>query len=507
MTLEVTPARSAQPTTVEPPSTARDVPASTGRSEGRLGEPVSRIDGAQKVMGLAQFAGEVPMEDLTYATLVYSSIARGRIATIDVTAARSAPGVVLVMTHENAPRLNRPAELLTAEKAAAPDSLPIMQDDQIHWNGQPVAIVLADTQEEADHAASLIDLTYEASSAVTSLAEAKPESRVADGDDGAPLRHEAGDAEAALRDAAFSVDNSYHTSPCNQNALELHAATLRWRDGELEIHDCTQTIAWVAWTVAEVFGLREDQVYVSAPFVGGAFGGKVLGQHLVIAAAASQMAGRPVRLVLSREGVYRVIGGRAETEQRVAIGADRDGRFSALIHRGAVAASRHNKFAEPFIIPTQSQYAAETMDLEVRKADLDIPSTGRMRAPGEATGSFALEAAVDELAVAMAIDPIELRLRNEPVRNPITDRDFSSRHLSEAFQIGAERFGWAQRDPEPGVRRDGEWLIGLGCAAAIYPYMRFPAASRGSFWRRTRVPRSSSPPRRWGWERPPPSHR
>jgi xanthine dehydrogenase YagR molybdenum-binding subunit len=233
----------------------------------------------------------------------------------------------------------------------------------------------------------------------------------------------------------------------------------------------------MAWSLADIFDLEEDQVHVTASFVGGAFGGKTMWQHHVLGAAASRLASRPVRIALSREGVYRVVGGRTATEQRVAIGATADGRFQALIHTGTVAMTRHNNVPEPFILPARCLYAADNLKLGVHIADLDMLANTFMRAPGESVGSFALECAIDELAERIGIDPIELRIRNEPDADPISGKAFSSRHLVEAFRMGAERFGWSKRDPKPGARREGEWLIGMGCATATYPYHRFPGGA------------------------------
>jgi xanthine dehydrogenase YagR molybdenum-binding subunit len=445
--------------------------------DGLIGRPISRLDGPLKVQGQARFAAEFPMEGMVYAALAYSTIAKGRIATLDTSAAESADGVVLVMTHRNAPPL-KPAPLFgSADKAAGADDLPIMQDDSIHWNGQPIAVVLAETQEQADHATSLIRATYEVETATTDFAAAKAAGLKPGSFQGQPLKKEIGDAEAALADAPHKVDVVYHTPRHNHNAIELHAATLAWSGDELRIHDASQGVAHIAWSLAQVFGLDEKKVHVTSPYVGGGFGGKTLWAHHILAAAASKLTGRPVRIMLSREGVYRVVGGRTNTEQRVAIGAQADGRFDALIHTGVVAMSAHNNMPEPFIVPTLSAYAAGSFKLEVQVATLDMLANTFMRAPGESVGTFALESAVDELAAELDMDPIELRVRNEPEKDPTTGLRFSSRHIVEAYRSGAKRFGWDQRNAKPRMRREGEWLIGMGCATATYPYYRIPGGA------------------------------
>ena len=444
---------------------------------GTIGQAVSRIDGPLKVGGKARFAAEVPMEGLVYVALAYSTIARGRIVTLDTSEAEAAPGVVLVMTHHNAPRMKAPALMMTKPKAAGSSDLPIMQDDEIHWNGQPIALVLAETQEQADHAKSLIRATYDRLPAVTAFDTAVAQSRVPQTVLGEPAVIEIGDAEAALRDAPHSVDLTYTTPRHNHNAIELHAATVSWEGDRLTVHDASQLVNATAWTLAEIFGIAEKQVRVLSPYVGGGFGGKCLWDHQILAVAAARLAGRPVRVVLSREGVFRIVGGRTTTEQRVAIGAREDGTLTALIHTGVVAMTTHNAVPEQFTFPARHLYAADTMRLEQRVADMDMLVNTFMRAPGESVGTFALECALDELAEKMGLDPIELRRRIEPVKDPTSGHEFSSRHMVEAFARGAEAFGWDKRSATPRARREGEWLIGMGCATATYPYFRMPGGA------------------------------
>ena len=448
-------------------------PDPVGREKhGLVGAQVARLDGPLKVRGEARFAAEYPMKDMVYAALRYSTIARGRITSLDTRAAEAAPGVVLVMTYRNAPRMQPPPLFLTAPKAAGGSSLPVMQDDSIHWNGEPVAVVLAETQEQADHAQSLIEVAYE-SSTPRSFEEARQHPRTPDSLVGQPVEVLVGDAEAALADAAQSVDLTYRTPRHNHNAIEPHAVTLGWDGDDLIVHDASQGVKLHAWTFAEAFGLDEDQVHLTSPYVGGGFGGKTLWSHHLLGAAASKLAGRPVRVTLSREGVYRLVGGRTNTEQRVAIGADETGRFSALIHTGISAMTPYNVLAEQFTFPARHMYATETLKTDQQVVDMDMLANSFMRAPGESVGTFALESAIDELAVKLEIDPIELRIRNEPDQDPSSGLPFSARHLVEAWRAGAERFGWEHR-AAPGTRREGEWLVGTGCATATYPYHRFP---------------------------------
>jgi xanthine dehydrogenase YagR molybdenum-binding subunit len=443
---------------------------------GLIGAPISRLDGPLKVSGKAKFAAEFPLDGMIYAAVLHSTIARGRIAALDTVEAEAAPGVVLVMTHKNAPRLHPMPPFMSQPKAAGGDDVPIMQDDQVHWNGQPVALVLAETQEQADYAERLIRVTYAPSHGVTSLAEAKANGSEQGVFQGEPLHLDIHDAEKKLAAAPHKIDVRYTTPRHNHNPIELHAATVFWDGETLRVHDATQAVDHAAWTVSQVFGVTESQVHVTSPYVGGGFGSKTLWQHQVLAAAAAKLMKRPVRIMLSREGVYRIVGGRTITEQRVAIGAQDDGHFDAIIHTGTVAMTPHNNMPEPFILPARSAYASESFLLDVQTVKMNMVANTFMRAPGESVGTFGLECAVDELAHAMGLDPIELRLRNEPEMDPTSGLPFSSRLIADAWRKGAERFGWSKR-AAPGMRHEGEWLFGMGCATATYPYYRMPGGA------------------------------
>jgi xanthine dehydrogenase YagR molybdenum-binding subunit len=444
---------------------------------GLIGAPVSRLDGPPKVKGDARFAAEFPVEGMAYAALAYSTIAKGRIVTLDTSAAEAAPGVVLVMTHRNAPRMKAPPLLGSAPKAAGQSSLPIMQDDRIYWNGQPIALVVAETQEQADDASSLIRATYATERAVTAFEDAKSHARLPETVLGQPSQLELGNAEAALATAAYKVDLTFRTPRYNHTPIELHAATVMWEGDRLILHDQTRLVKQAAWTLSQIFGLEEKQVRILSPYVGGAFGSKTFWSHQVLAAAAARLARRPIRIVLSRKGEFRAVGGRTTTEQRVAIGAESDGRLNALIHVGTAAMTAYNNCPEQFTFPARHLYSASSIKVVQRVADMDMIANTFMRAPGESVGTFALECAIDELAEQLGVDPIDLRIRNEPEKDPTSGKPFSARHLVQAYRSGAERFGWDLRDPKPGSRREGEWLIGVGCATATYPYYRFPGGA------------------------------
>ncbi len=444
---------------------------------GLIGASVSRLDGPLKVKGAAPFAAEIPLDDMAYAALAFSTIPRGRMVEIDTAAAEGAPGVVLVMTHRNAPKMAPPAVFGTSPTAVGPSDLPIMQDDRIHWNGQPVALVLAETQEQADHAKSLIRVTYAAEPATTNFEQAKAQGLQPGVFNGQMLQSEKGDPDAALAAAPVKVDHVYRTPRHNHNPIEPHAATIAWVGETLRIHDASQMVTATAATIADMFGIKAGQVRITSPYVGGGFGSKGLWDHQVLGAAAAKLAGRPVRIALSREGVFRIVGGRAPTEQRVALGAEADGRLTALIHEGATVTTAHNNFPEPFILASKSAYAADNIRLGVKVATMNMLANTFMRAPGEAVGSFAIESAMDELAHQLGVDPVELRIRNEPDKDPSSGLAFSVREVEKAYRDGAKRFGWDQRDATPGARREGEWQVGMGVATATYPYYRMPGGA------------------------------
>lgn len=444
---------------------------------GEVGRQLAQLDGPEKVTGTARFAAEIPLEGLCYAAPVLSTIARGRIAQLDISDAEAAPGTILVLTHRNMPRLPPvPMISVTNMNAVGNSALPILQDGEVRYNGQILALVLAETQQQADHAARLARISYDQAPARTKFDAAKPHARTPASILAERNEHVQGDPEAVLQSAVHSVDNIYTTPGHNHAAIEPHAVTAAWTGDKLVLHDSTQAVAPTAGALAKLFGVRREDVRVLSPFVGGGFGGKAFWDHHVVAVAAARLAGRPVRLSLPREAVFRMIGSRTPTEQRVALAADAEGRFTALIHTGFSVMPTTSICPEQYTLGSRSLYKAGSVKFRQKHLDLDVVPNTFMRAPGESVGSFALESAVDELAHRMGIDPIELRLRNEPDVHPITGRPFSQRALAEAWRQGAERFGWSDRTA-PATRREGEWQIGLGCAAGNFPYLRFPTGA------------------------------
>lgn len=446
-----------------------------------LGQPLDRVDAQVKVKGRAPFTAEFQIPDVAHAALVYSTIAKGKVTKIDTDRAKRAGGVLEVFTYKNMPDLVAPplVDITDLKKGMAASDLPILQDASVYWDGQPVAVVVAETLEQAEHAASLVDVEYKTETAAVSFDGMKAQAYVPSNVMGEPAVIKIGSVEKGMEQADARVDHVYITPRYNHNAIEPHASIAFWNNGSLVVLDSSQSVYTVAVTLAVIFKLKPDDVQVISPFVGGGFGGKGgVWNHTPLCAAAAKALKRPVKLSLSREGVFRIIGGRTIAEQRIALGAKKDGKLSALLHTGLTATTEHGRYAEQCTFPTRHLYASPNILIEQKIVDLDTVANTWMRAPGESIGTFALESAMDELACELRMDPIELRRINEPDKDPTNEHEFSARHLTEAYRQGAEKFGWKARNPEPRSQRDGKWLIGQGVATAYYPFFRFPVKAR-----------------------------
>ncbi|WP_258564580.1 xanthine dehydrogenase family protein molybdopterin-binding subunit [Streptomyces himalayensis] len=443
-----------------------------------VGKPIDRLDGRAKTSGQARFAAEHPYPDLAYAALVHATIARGRVTGFDVAGAAAVPGVLTVLTHENAPPMEPPPRPTLANMGMILTGAPVnyLHTDEVHWNGQPVAVVVAETLEAAREAAALVEVAYQESPATTDFAAQEEHAVLLKGNPFQPGTAKKGDAEAALKAAPVSVDLRFTTPPLNHNAIEPHATTAVWDGDRLTVHEATQGTTFLRTHLAARFSVPVESVRVIAPHVGGAFGGKgPVWAGTLLTVLAARATRRPVRMMLTREGVYRTVGGRSPSIQRIALGATADGEMTSLIHTGVTSIGRVGGLPEGVTAPSGHLYAAPNILLRHSQVELDwLPNTF-MRAPGEAPGSFALEAAVDELAYELGMDPIALRMRNEPETNPIDGKAFSHRLLRETYAYGAQRFGWADRTPEPGSMRDGRWLVGMGVATAHHGTNRFTA--------------------------------
>jgi xanthine dehydrogenase YagR molybdenum-binding subunit len=428
-----------------------------------VGSAHTRVEGRDKVTGAARYAAEIPFTGLAHGWLVVSIVARGRIRSLDTAPVLALPGVLAVLHHGNAPRVETDYTGLLGK----PDpTAAVFQHDRVPHLGWPVALVVAETSEQAREAAETLVVHYDREPHDIAFTADHPRAYPAAGY--GPAATEKGDLEAELAASAVVVDAEYTTPEEHHNPMEPHAATARWEDGRLEVVDSNQGTTWVAGELASLFSLDPSAVRVRSEHVGGGFGSKGVRAHQVAAVMAATVLQRPVRVAMTRRQMFSLAGYRSPTAQRIRLGADADGRLRALEHRSLNLTSTVHEFIESSTAPSRVMYDADAHHTVNRVVRLDVGTPTWMRAPGEAPGSFALESAFDELAEKLGVDPIELRLRNEPERGPASGLPFAGRNLSACFREGARRFGWADRDPRPGVRRDGRWLLGTGTAAASF---------------------------------------
>ena len=446
-----------------------------------VGTAQRRVDGALKVTGGATYAAEFGADDLLHGYVVSSAIAKGRIATIDTAAALAVPGVIDVLTHENRP--NTPFERDSFQDAVAPPGVPFrpLESGQIVYSGQPVALVVAETFEAARHAASLVEITYDSEKPTTDLAVASadaydpPEKRAGI----APPPKPWGNADKALADAPIRVEQDYRIAIEHHQPMEMFASTVIWRgEGALTIHDKIQGVTNSKDYVVENFGLKAEDVRVVSPFIGGAFGSGLRPQYqLFIAVLAALKLKRSVRVVLTRDQMF-TFSYRPEVLQHVALGADKQGNLLAMRHDAIGATSTFEDYQEVVVNWTGLLYSCDNVALTYKLAKLDTFTPADMRAPGAVTGVLALEIAMDELAYATGIDPIELRLRNYTETDEAEDKPYTSKELRACYRQGADKFGWSRRTPEPRSMRDGRDLVGLGMASGVWEAMMMETSAR-----------------------------
>ena len=435
----------------------------------------SRLDGALKVTGRARYAVDHNFPGMAYGYVVLSTIAHGEISSMDVTAAKSAPGVIGVYSPFD------PLELRTPSSPLFGETWVPLQDKEVTYYGQPIGFVVAETFEQARDAAMLIEVAYQPRPALTSLHDGLASAEDAPAaQDGSPpsltvLAPGIESIEDALAASPVVVEATYSTATQNHAAMEPHSAVAVWDTDGLTVYSGNQAANLQAAELAGALDVDPSMVRAVNPFVGGAFGGKArTSAPAFLAAAAARALGRPIKAALTREQVFTATAGRAATVQTITIGANPNGTLIALRHDSVCSTPLDRSFVEPTSHGTSREwYTTQNLAISQKMVPLNIPPTTFMRAPGEAPGSFALESAIDELAVALNMDPIELRMRNNSTAPPGKDLQWSSKHLDECFQIGAARFGWAQRSPHG--HTDGDWLVGLGTATAMFPALRFPA--------------------------------
>ncbi|MEV6563565.1 xanthine dehydrogenase family protein molybdopterin-binding subunit [Streptomyces kronopolitis] len=446
----------------------------TGSALEAVGRPLDRVDGPAKVTGRGRYAAEFTLPGTAYAALVGARTADGRITGIDTRAAQDADGVLAVLTHRNLPRIAAPPHLLPslAGHAAPGESFFPMQDDVVHYFGQPVAMVIADSHERARFAARQVHVDYARDASVTTLDEGRdqayePEAIFAGF---LPARSVRGDVEAGFAAAAHHLDATYSFAANHHHPIEPSATTAVWDGDRLTLYDATQGIAASQNTVAALLGISPSQVRVRASFVGGGFGCKaMIWPHVTLAAMAARWVRRPVKLALTREQMATSCGHREEQEQRIELGATDDGRLTALRHHKLSLTSPFDDWAEPSLSMAAQAYDCPHYEGVYRLIRSNTMTPTFTRGPGETTGMFALECTMDELAHRIGVDPVQLRLRNHAEADPQTGHPWSSDGAAECYRRGAARFDWQSRNPAPRSERDGNWLIGKGMATAGYP--------------------------------------
>ncbi|MGX7672586.1 xanthine dehydrogenase family protein molybdopterin-binding subunit [Plantactinospora sp. DSM 117369] len=440
-----------------------------------VGAGVDRVDGPLKVAGAAAYPSDVSYPGMVHAAPVRSTIAAGRISSIDTTTAEAMPGVLAVLTHHNAARLNR-----GPENNLGPTPPPPLQDDRILHNGQYVAVVVAERPYQAAAAARAVTVGYERADPVLEIDDPRGELRTNPFDTDA----ERGDVATALGSAEVVHEATYSTAENTNNPLGPFATVAAWDGDQVTVHDSTQWTSNVRTTVAEVFGLPEPAVRVYAKYVGGGFGsGLRVWQHVILAVLAARTVGRPVKLVLSRPEMFTGVGHRPNTVQTIRLGARRTGELVAIDHESVQTVAMGDENMEPVASVSGNSYACPNVAHRDRQRRLHIPCPGSMRAPGEAQGNFALESALDELSYRLNLDPLTLRMRNYADTQPQYGLPWSSKALRECYEVGAERFGWSRREPGVGAMRDGRWLVGYGMAGVSYLWWQVRCEARVSIGR------------------------
>jgi xanthine dehydrogenase YagR molybdenum-binding subunit len=459
------------------------------QSQPALPQPPHRYDGIDKVTGTAKYAAEFrepfPRKDLVYAFMVQSTIATGTIKSIDTRTAERASGVITILTPFNAPKLPS-----NNSRPPAGRHITILQDANVHYNGQPIAVVVARSLDEAMQAARLLNITYAEDPALLdfmgSLQHARPPKNPGRG-----AKKVRGDFDAALSRATVTVDNTYITPLQNHNPMEPHA-TLAWWDGDkLTVYDSTQYITGDRATLANTFSLPPDNVHVMNPYVGGGFGSKgSTWSHVVLCAMAARIVQKPVQLALARPQMFGPVGGRPATVNHIRIAATSDGKITAIQHDAAMTASVMEDFVEPIILPARMLYSSDANSTSTAMVDMNIGVATYMRAPGESSGTAVFEIAMDELAEKLNIDPVQLRLINHADNDPDENKPWTSKHLRECYAEAAQRFDWTAaraRNPRPGQLTEGNNLIGYGMATATYPANRSAAQAIVRFMPNGRV--------------------
>ncbi len=441
-----------------------------------VGKPLDRVDGRLKVTGAAKYSAEFPLEGLVHAVIVPSAIANGTIVRVDTAAAEKAPGVLAVMSPESPPKL---ASDPSKKQSPVDRVVHLLQTKRVDYPHQPVALVIADTLERATHAASLVKVQYQADKPKPNMKAERATAYKPNNILGQPADSEHGKASEAKPDA--EVDATYSTPFEFHNPMEPHATTAVWEGDKLTVYDATQGVFGTRTRLAALLGMPVENVRVITKFIGGGFGGKgSTWAHTVLAAMAAKAVSKPVKLVLRREQMYGPVGYRPETEQHVQLQALKDGKLLLVRHETLSSTSTFDEFTEPSGFQTKMLYASERTLTTHRLVKLTMGTPTFTRAPGESSGTFALESALDELSYKLNMDPVALRLVNHADTDPESGKPWSSKSLKEAYRVGGEKFGWSKRNPTPGATKDGRTLVGWGMATATYPARRMKASAKAT---------------------------
>jgi xanthine dehydrogenase YagR molybdenum-binding subunit len=443
-------------------------------TESFVGKGVDRVDGRLKVTGKATYAAEFSVANVAYGVIVCASGGKGRLVALDAAAAEQSPGVIAVLRPGYAPKVAMPPREEGIDR-----TWNLLQDDSVAYDGQPIALVVAESLEQASEAARLLAPRFEVEKGAYRLDGERGGLYPPKGMPNREPDQARGDFEKAFAGAKVKVEATYTTPSQHHNPLEAHATIAIFQgDDKVTVYDSTQGISGVQKKVARVFGLKPENVRVISPFVGGGFGGKGSPwSHVGLAVLAAKHTGRAVKVVLTRPQMFAFVGHRPETEQAIALGADASGKLVAVKHEVVSYTSRVDDFFEPAALQTRMLYDCPNVTTTHRLVRLDVASPTFMRAPGESTGTFALESAMDELAYALKLDPLELRLKNYAERDPEGNKPWSSKELRACYKRAADRFGWAKRKPAPRSTRDGRYLVGMGVATATYPANQSPASA------------------------------
>lgn len=422
-----------------------------------IGQAISRVDGLLKVTGAATYATDYKLGNIAHAVIFKSTIAAGKITDIDTTEAEKAPGVLAVVTHKNAPKLNERGGIRGGG---------LLQSANVEWFGQHIGFVVAETFEQARYATRLVKVSYEKAEPRIDFEKHQKEAVLPRGNPDAKR----GDVDAAFRDAEYKIDAVYETPIEHHNPMETHSTIAVWEGDKLTLYNGSQIVNGAQGAAASTLGIKTENVRIVTPFIGGGFGSKG-GQwaNLVLAAVAAKAVNRPVKLALTRQQMFNSVGLRQRNHQRLRLAAAKEGKLTVLAHETTTHCAVNGEFVEPCGDCSKVMYDVPNSLISYRVFPLNIIMPTYTRGPGKSTGSYALESAMDELACQLKIDPIEFRLKNEPAKDPSNGKPFSSRATVQCLQEGAKAFGWEKRKMEPRQNKQGEYLIGYGVACGTYP--------------------------------------